>query len=138
HDESVRRYLVPTVIVPILFLVVNLLRLNHHGGWDIAVTCIVTVLPVALCAAVMLRLRATVAREYMIAARSGLRPPSLTTAESEIKVAPPMPTLKVIAGPAEGRSVDVGGGIVIGRGDVDLSIDDAELSPQPVRIRPVD
>ena len=138
HDESVRRYLVPTVIVPILFLVVNLLRLNHHGGWDIAVTCIVTVLPVALCAAVMLRLRATVAREYVIAARGGLRPPSLTTAESEIKVAPPMPTLKVIAGPAEGRSVDVGGGIVIGRGDVDLSIDDEELSRQHVRIRPVD
>ena len=138
HDQSVRRYLLPTVIVPILFLVVNLVRLNHHGGWDIAVTCIVTILPVALCAAVMLRLRAEVVREYVIAARSGRRPPSLTTPELDSRVAPPMPTLNVTTGPAEGRSVDVGDGIVIGRGDADLSIDDDELSRQHVRVRPID
>ena len=107
-------------------------------GWDIAVTCIVTILPVALCAAVMLRLRAEVVREYVIAARSGRRPPSLTTPELDSRVAPPMPTLNVTTGPAEGRSVDVGDGIVIGRGDADLSIDDDELSRQHVRVRPID
>ena len=120
QDQSMRRYLIPTLVVPIVFLAVNFLRLNHHGRWDIAVTAVVTVLPIALSAAVMLGLRAEIARDRVAAAKGSARRP-LTDAAPEIRVAPPMPTLMVTGGPAAGQSLEVTGDVVIGRGDVDRS-----------------
>lgn len=72
-DRSVKRYLLPTFGVPLLFLVVNLIRLNHDGARELVTTVIVTIQPLVICAALMLRLRARVARGRVAAlrARSG-------------------------------------------------------------------
>lgn len=70
-DLSFKRYLVPTFGVPTLITVLDLVRLNHHGGLDILVTVLVTVLPVALVATLMLRLRERAARERVGSLRAG-------------------------------------------------------------------
>ena len=70
-DRSFKRYLAPTVGVPLLFVVVNLIRMNHTGALDVLVTVTVTVLPVAVCAPLMLLLRERVARQRIAAARGG-------------------------------------------------------------------
>jgi len=70
-DRSFKRYLAPTFGVPILFVIVNLLRMNHTGALDVLVTVTVTVVPIAICAPLMLMLRDRVARERIGAARGG-------------------------------------------------------------------
>jgi pSer/pThr/pTyr-binding forkhead associated (FHA) protein len=47
-----------------------------------------------------------------------------------------MARLRVVSGPAAGRTVDIEGEIVIGREDTDLEIDDPELSRRHVVVRP--
>ena len=49
-----------------------------------------------------------------------------------------MPTLTVTSGPAAGQVLDVTGEVVIGRGNVDLVIEDPELSRRHAAVRPVD
>jgi pSer/pThr/pTyr-binding forkhead associated (FHA) protein len=61
---TVKRYLMPTFGVPALFLIVNLLRMNHRGFADFVTTIGVTVVPVMICAPLMLRLR-----EHVVATR---------------------------------------------------------------------
>ncbi len=47
-----------------------------------------------------------------------------------------MARLRVVSGPAAGRTVDIEGEIVIGREDTDLAIDDDELSRRHAVVRP--
>lgn len=47
-----------------------------------------------------------------------------------------MATLKVIAGPGRGRSIEVGREVVIGRSRGDLRLDDDELSRRHIRVAP--
>jgi hypothetical protein len=69
--RSIKRYLAPTFGMPIIFLVVNLLRLNDYGVKEIVATVVVTALPITICGVLMLRLRARVARERVATLRSG-------------------------------------------------------------------
>jgi pSer/pThr/pTyr-binding forkhead associated (FHA) protein len=68
---SVKRYLGPTFVVPAIFIVINMVRINHSGALEVAVTVFVTVLPVIVCATLMLRLRNEVARERVAAVGGG-------------------------------------------------------------------
>jgi len=70
-DTSVRRYLGPTLIVPLVFVAINLVRINHSGGVELASTIFVTLLPVIICAVLMLKLRDRVARARVSAVTSG-------------------------------------------------------------------
>jgi hypothetical protein len=70
-DASVRRYLIPTFVVPLLFVLINLARINDKGAAEVALTVIVTVLPIVICAPLMLRLRDRVARRRVAAVRAG-------------------------------------------------------------------
>ena len=63
--RSVRRYLIPTFGVPALFLVINLIRMNHTSFVDVVTTVAVTVGPILICAPLMLRLRERVAMERL-------------------------------------------------------------------------
>lgn len=49
-----------------------------------------------------------------------------------------MPTLTVTSGPAAGQSLEVFDEVVVGRGNVELEIDDQQLSRRHVSIRPVE
>jgi len=69
--RSIKRYLAPTFGMPIIFLVVNLLRLDDRGFGEVVTTVVVTVLPITICAALMLRLRGRVARERVASVRAG-------------------------------------------------------------------
>jgi pSer/pThr/pTyr-binding forkhead associated (FHA) protein len=62
---SVRRYLIPTVVVPIVFLIINLVRMNYSGFPETVATVAVTIVPVLICAPLMLRLRERVAAERL-------------------------------------------------------------------------
>jgi pSer/pThr/pTyr-binding forkhead associated (FHA) protein len=62
---SVRRYLIPTFGMPALFLIINLLRINHSGFAEVVTTIAVTIVPVLICAPLMLRLRERVAAERL-------------------------------------------------------------------------
>ena len=70
-DRSIKRYLAPTFGMPLIFLVVNLVRLDDRGFKEIVTTIVVTILPITICAVLMLRLRARVARERVAALRTG-------------------------------------------------------------------
>ncbi|MCA1690638.1 MAG: FHA domain-containing protein, partial [Actinobacteria bacterium] len=48
---------------------------------------------------------------------------------------PDMPTLIVQSGPGAGQRFEVDGEVVVGRGDVDCVIDDAELSRRHIAVR---
>ena len=72
-DRSIKRYLEPTFGFPLVFLVVNLVRLNDYGVKEVVTTIIVTVLPMSICGTLMLRLRARVARERVASVRAGAR-----------------------------------------------------------------
>ena len=54
---SVRRYLLPTVGIPLLAVGLNLYRMNYTSFADYVTTIAVTVVPVMITAALMLRLR---------------------------------------------------------------------------------
>jgi hypothetical protein len=69
-DTSVRHYLAPTIGVPLLILVINLVRINHSGAAEVAATVLIApVLPVAICATLLLKLRDRVARRRVAAVR---------------------------------------------------------------------
>ncbi len=69
--RSIKRYLAPTFGMPIIFLVVNLLRLDDYGVKEIVTTILVTIVPITICAVLMMRLRARVARERVESVRRG-------------------------------------------------------------------
>ena len=68
-DRSVVRYLIPTLGLPLLFIVLGLLQLNHGGLAEVVTTIALVVLPVAISAPLMFRLRARVARERVSSVR---------------------------------------------------------------------
>jgi pSer/pThr/pTyr-binding forkhead associated (FHA) protein len=68
---SVRRYLTPTLVIPAIFVAINLIRINHSGAAEVAVTVVVTLLPIVLVATLTLRLRNRVARERIATVRGG-------------------------------------------------------------------
>ena len=68
-DRSVVRYLIPTVGLPLLFIGLGLLQMNHSGFAEVVTTIALVVLPVAISAPLMFRLRARVARERVSAVR---------------------------------------------------------------------
>jgi len=68
---SMRRYVIPTLIVPMLFILINLSRTNHSGAKEVIVTLIVTLLPISLGATLMLRLRNRVARQRVASVAGG-------------------------------------------------------------------
>lgn len=68
-ERSVFRYLIPTLGLPLLFIVLGLLQLNHGGFASVVTTILLVVLPVAISAPLMFRLRARVARERVSAVR---------------------------------------------------------------------
>ena len=70
-NRSIKRYLAPTFGMPLVFLVVNLIRLDDYGFKEVVTTVVVTILPITICAVLMLRLRARVAREHVAALRAG-------------------------------------------------------------------
>ena len=63
--RSVRRYLIPTFGVPALFVAVNLILMNHGGLAEVLTTVALTVVPILICAPLMLRLRRRVAMERL-------------------------------------------------------------------------
>jgi pSer/pThr/pTyr-binding forkhead associated (FHA) protein len=63
--QSVRRYLIPTFGMPALFVGINLARMNHSGFAEVVTTVAVTVVPILICAPLMLRLRERVAMERL-------------------------------------------------------------------------
>ncbi len=69
--RSIKRYLAPTFGMPIIFLVVNLLRLDDYGVKEIVTTILVTIVPITICAVLMMRLRARSARERGESVRRG-------------------------------------------------------------------
>jgi hypothetical protein len=69
--RSIKRYLAPTFGMPLVFLVVNLLRLDDRGFGEVLTTVVITVLPITICAVLMLRLRGRVARERVASVRAG-------------------------------------------------------------------
>lgn len=73
-DRSVAIYLIPSAGIPIAFIVLNLLRMNHGGLAETVTTVAVVIIPTALSAPLMFRLRARVARERVGAVR-GATPP---------------------------------------------------------------
>jgi pSer/pThr/pTyr-binding forkhead associated (FHA) protein len=73
NDRSVTRYLIPTLALPVVFIVINLVTLNTHGPKDVAVTIVVTVLPAVISAPLMFRMRARVARERVGVVRGDRR-----------------------------------------------------------------
>ncbi len=68
--RSVRRYLIPTFVVPGLFVAINLLLMNHSGFAEVLTTVGLTVVPILICALLMLRLRRRVAMERLRQVRS--------------------------------------------------------------------
>ena len=70
-DRSVVRYLIPTLGIPTGFIVLNLLRINHGGLAETVVTIAVVIIPGAISAPLMFRMRARVARERVSAIRGG-------------------------------------------------------------------
>ena len=72
NDRSVVRYLIPTFGLPLAFTVFNVVRLGGEGGTaELIVTVAVVVVPVAISAPLMFRLRARVARERVGAVTAG-------------------------------------------------------------------
>jgi pSer/pThr/pTyr-binding forkhead associated (FHA) protein len=63
--RSVRRYLIPTFGAPALFVAVNLILINHSGLAEVLTTVALTVVPILICAPLMLRLRRRVAMERL-------------------------------------------------------------------------
>lgn len=63
--RSVQRYLIPTFGMPALFVGINLARMNHTSFADVVTTVAVTVVPILICAPLMLRLRERVAMEHL-------------------------------------------------------------------------
>lgn len=68
-DTSVLQYLGPTFVITIGFIVLNLAITNHSGALEVAIIVALTVLPTAICAGLMFRLRAQVARDRVGAVR---------------------------------------------------------------------
>jgi pSer/pThr/pTyr-binding forkhead associated (FHA) protein len=68
-EESVKRYLAPTFGVPVVFVIVQMFRLEEHTAMNIAATIVLTVQSLVICAVLMLRLRARVARAQVAATR---------------------------------------------------------------------
>jgi pSer/pThr/pTyr-binding forkhead associated (FHA) protein len=58
------------------------------------------------------------------------------TCHMDVGLARKVPSLLVIAGPLEGEQIDVDRTLVVGRHDVDVVIDDPELSRRHLEIRP--
>jgi pSer/pThr/pTyr-binding forkhead associated (FHA) protein len=67
-ETSVKRYLGPTFGIPLLFVILNVARLEEHGALEVLITVVVTVLPIVICAPLMLKLRGKVARERVATA----------------------------------------------------------------------
>ena len=71
NDRSVVGYLIPTLAIPVLFIALNLVRMNHSGLAETVTTVAMVIIPTALSAPLMFRLRARVARERVGAVRGG-------------------------------------------------------------------
>jgi uncharacterized membrane protein len=61
--------MIPTILIPILFVIFELASSNHHDLGSVVVTIVVTALPLVITATLMLRLRARVARQRVAATR---------------------------------------------------------------------
>jgi pSer/pThr/pTyr-binding forkhead associated (FHA) protein len=67
--QSLKRYLAPTIGVPTVLFAINVARLNHRGPLDVVVAALVIMLPIGICATLMLTLRVRVARGRVAAVR---------------------------------------------------------------------
>ena len=68
-DRSVFRYMIPTLGLPLFFIIFNLARIEQRNVEEVITTVALVIIPVAISAPLMVRLRAKVARERVGAVR---------------------------------------------------------------------